>query len=420
MTTNTGIVGNREVDLTSLKFTPSGSYNGDVLKTLIDQNPDAILIDTSGLIPFETRRTNEYQLGSNNRAPLEILIGAQEKGIPIFFLKEPLTEEPYQRKVKELEAVGVVELQAYQDKFWGIFRGLQRIIADGKKTGLGKQENKQQIAENIRAKAGRIFDSSDYHDKPEYINMMINPELKELADSLQRDVGSIVIDCGHIDNPGFAPTTADRFTVEEGAILLKYLRMIGHEDVKLSVLVNEMYLTEQFGKSEARKKIRQLRVNMKKGDHQIARQAYWHLLQGYGINERKDIATVFEGILAYQCRQDLDAYQRGEETFATSVVQTEEGVFTIEDAEDGTQVRWQVYSPNSAPVCRSISAKLNQVHNTTGAGAIIYLRNINDECGVRGGVFAGRRMYGLNQPVHVLFYAELDRQEVIPLRMQEL
>ena len=88
MTTNTGIVGNREVDLISLNFTPSGSSNGDVLKTLIDMNPDAILIDTSGFMPFETRRANEYQPGQNNRTPLEILLGAEERGVPIFFLKE--------------------------------------------------------------------------------------------------------------------------------------------------------------------------------------------------------------------------------------------------------------------------------------------------------------------------------------------
>lgn len=484
MTTNTGIVQNREVNLGMIVFTPGSSGNREQLEYYVNKGYDGVLIQTEGFLPFNTRLVDpvyayfdqkgilryrskhletvktedqlvkpveyklvppikradlelkyyeqngnrsllnveelqfelsgtgkdKYQLKPSENITLDALIRAQQKGFPIFLLQEPWSSYEYQARIKQLSAEGIVELPAKADKYWGVFRGLQTIIANAK----AKTQTPEARYNRIKAEAQRVFSGNDYHDKPPFVELMIRPELKELADALPKDCGSIVVDCGHIDAPNFFPTSADQLTLEEGAILVKYLKLQGHKDVKLNILVNEMYLAEQLGASEARKAIRGLRKDAKRtGRHFLIDRAYMRLLDGYGIT-KDEIATQFEGILAYQCRQDLETHQKGQSKFQTPMVEDENGVCSVETFDDGIQFKRKLYSPANAPMCSGISAKLNQALTANGAGTIIYLRDIKHECGIRSGAMAGRNVYGLDTPMQVVFYAEtkLKRVEV--------
>lgn len=402
MTTNTGIV-QSGVNLSFITFTPGSPCNRTQLELYIRDSYEAILIQTEGFLPRDTLD--------------EVLLReAQQKAIPVFLLQEPCESDEYQARIERLSQEGLVELPVTKDKYWGVCRGLQRIIANAQ----AETETPEAKYEQIKAEAQRIFADNKYHDKPAFLELMISPELKELTDALPKDCGPIVVDCGHIDAPNFYPTSADQLTLEEGAILVKYLKLHGHQDVKLNILVNEMYLAEQLGTSKARKAISNLRKETKRsGKHYIINRAYMRLLDGYGITN-DEIATQFEGILAYQCRQDLEAFERGQSKFQIPIVQEEDGVFTVETANNGTKFKRRLYSPSNAPLCAGISAKLNQVHEANGAGTIIYLRDIKHECGIRSGAMAGRNVYGFGNSIHVVFYAETKEHKVEAFSAQQL
>src|SRR3989338_2530890 len=205
----------------------SSAFNG-ALASALSQSADGVLTSTAGAYPDSI---------------LPQLAEANERGIPVFVMNHEMWEESGREKV----AGSAIPLELNMDQALVTQRGLERIIDQQKRTGINGREGYQAIA----LRAQRTFSSPAFYDSAPFIELMINPDLKALADSLPKDAGPIVIDCGHIDSPTFQPTLADAFTLEEGLVFQRYLRNLGHE-AKVSILLNETYLLDRKVDVDAR------------------------------------------------------------------------------------------------------------------------------------------------------------------------
>ena len=197
-----------------------------VLDAIVKTGPDALVISTQGPLPD---------------------LSGDKVGFPIFIPTEAVWGDgrpKFLDKIAAAEEYGVVGLNVYPNQVWGIERGLERII------------DTEETQDAVIERAKEVFAQPDFYNQQPFLEMMINPKLKQLADSIPNDGKPIIIDCGHIDAANNYPTNEDQIALEEGIVLINYLKTLGHENVKLSFLFNEMYLLDQMGSRTTGRKIK--------------------------------------------------------------------------------------------------------------------------------------------------------------------
>ncbi len=373
---------------------------------MLDSDVDAIVVNTMNIHPGFLEEYTQV---------------AQEKNTPLFVLTGGIT--PSFGKPSPRETLGENALNVRPNQYWGVHRGLARIIDE--ETNTDPKARHKAIME----RAHEVFGEPDFYDKPAFIDLLLNPDLRDWADDLEATDKPVIVDCGHIDSKTMYSGNADELSLEEGAVLVQYLRQKGF-DARLSVLYNELQFFNTMEKPRARKAIKALYKEAKNtGTHFGVRNQYHFLLTGHGITEDrwKDVMlSPFEGKLIMQCRQDLDKYARGEDVFSRDI-----GVVTVEAdgqtafagtgyvvGEGDTTAHRLITKPSLAPNCAMLSAKLNQHYENMGAARVMYLRDeMQWGCAIRNGARTARELYGVKMAIDFIPYMEVkDRVATLPGR----
>ncbi|HIH91912.1 TPA: hypothetical protein HA281_03850 [Candidatus Woesearchaeota archaeon] len=204
--------------------------------------------------------------------------------------------------------------------------------------------------------------------------------VREYADALPMGP-SIVINAGHFDNPAMRPDALSTKTFEEGAKLLKYLEAKGHGDVKLSVLVNDMYEFNADPQA-ARKAFHRRRDQYRRtGIHDLFPESYGNILRAYGIDSGRwpqVVQSRTETGILFAARQALPLLNAAGEDIS---------IFASE---------------NGAPVCRTVAGTYFHQLEKKGADTIIHLYPFEHECSTRGGIMTATQAYG-GSAKHALF-----------------
>lgn len=344
---------------------------------LLEAKVDAILIETMG---FSSQPIHFYA------------DWARELNIPVLMMSPGKNESQ-----------AVVQLPVVSENYWGVMRGLQRIV------DLAHQETDDpRIRYGLITEGARhVFARKNFYEKKPFLELMINPDIKAWADALEKTDKMIIVDCGHIDGErGKMSEDADELSLEEGAVAVQYLRQRGF-DARLSVLFNDMRLFQERDKTSARRRSQQLYHQAKQeGTHDNALMQYEYLLRGYGFSPevRKELMlSAFEGKLALQCRQDVAAYASGQDNpFVLKVQQQGKAFSYIVSGE-----KKKITTESGAPNCALLSAKLNQHYERLGADRILYLRDeLQWGCAIRGGAATARELYGVTIPIDFIGYME--------------
>lgn len=364
----------RKAEIGQFSIVPEGISNSLAISLYLDSGFDALVLTTEGFFPDSI-----YE-------PIQKAI---DKEVPVFVLGRDLWEEPARRKV---EMSGAVGLPLGHSDLWAFLRGLEKIVSENKG------------CDRITNAASRMFDRSDFYNKQEFIEFMLNPELKQIADSITGYKGTIVVDCGHIDSSTHLPTRADSLTLEQGIVLAKYLKIKGY-DAKLGILFNDMYPFNNAPKREARRANDLLRKQIKNsGSHFGINQVYQGILKSYGITSeeyRNFLVPTLESNLKFAAKQSLDAHGKTTQ-FDADVTQVGNG-FSYSRDSSATPV--QISSETTgAPLCNMVSAEQVRKYEELGASMAIFLRDEKWECGIRGGGNAARNIYDVKMPAHAVFY----------------
>ncbi|HII65212.1 TPA: hypothetical protein HA295_00365 [Candidatus Woesearchaeota archaeon] len=204
--------------------------------------------------------------------------------------------------------------------------------------------------------------------------------VREYADALPLG-SSIVINAGHFDNPAMKPDALSTKTFEEGVKLFKYLEAKGHRDVKLSVLVNDMY---EFNADPgaARTAFHRRREQYRKtGVHDLFPEEYKAILRSYGVDlgrRPQVVQSRTETGILFAARQALPLLNAAGEDIS---------IFASE---------------NGAPVCRTVAGTYFHQLEKKGADTIIHLYPFEHECSTRGGIMTATQAYG-GSAKHALF-----------------
>jgi hypothetical protein len=357
-----------------------GSVRSSLFQHALDA--DAIFFQTDGYFPFDDLS--------------DTIVSANRAGIPVFLLgANSITENRPKRLLAEANDLGLTSLGAYSWQYWAVHQGIERIL-DTEDTLEARQSLSQ-----------TVFSDSQFFEKRPFLELMINPALKEYADGLPQDCGPIVIDCGHIDSPNFMPTDEDQTALEEGLVLFHYLRYLGHQDVKIAPLFNEMYADQKVDKKSARRFEKTLRKQAKKkGLHSGVLQAYREIFKGYGLTEdtwQASVVCSFEGSIVHQARQGIRAYEEGSNhPFKTELDDHGNYGFSYVATDGRERV---IASPDKgAPLCSLVSSGVNKRHDAKGAQRVVYLYDQKWRPGVRCGAIGGRELYGTNLVIDAFFY----------------
>ena len=306
----------------------------------------------------------------------------------------------------------VISLPIFHEQHLGVLRGLERIIDREKQKGLSAQDTYSSIV----ASTQQVFSQPDFYDQSPFIDLMISPALRKFADSLSQTNFPLVIDCGHIDDAHqFYASDTDEITLEDGVVLLKYLQNQGRQDVRLSILFNDIHIFNAHG-HYGRKFVRALERQAKQnGIHNVFKGDYSNFLLGYGLLEdqwQSRIGSIFESHLTFRSRQELAAYiAELDHPFQVDFIEDGVIVYTI----PGTQEKRNVTNLRGAPNCTMISAQLDRKHELDGAKTVLYLRDEDAwGCAVRQGTRAAREMFGVSIPVFASFYTQIGNRVHAP------
>ncbi len=370
---------------------------------------DAILVSTDGI--FQTEM-------------IQFAAIAKKSNIPLFVPTAAIWEESNLRKITNSDAIA---LPTYQSQNFAIYRALEKIITNHREINDGS--NPREKYTKIKEEAKALFDRPDFYTKTSFLELMIQPELKQWADSLPQDSGKIVIDAGHIDSRDLSPTAEDRQAFEDSIILLKYLKQAGHTNVKVNMLYNEMWMRQFAEKRTVKRHIRILRQQVKeKGPHYFLRRVYQPVMDGYGVTDN-EISGSFEGIIVYKTRQDLEQASTGNSPFKSEIVTTTDGTYTVLNSnlspnQTASQSPNQapsikLFTESGAPVCRTLTARDMYDEQQRGAATILYLRDVKWECAIRQGAITARQLYGTTANIASMFYVTIN-QKIESLGLQQL
>ena len=357
---------------------------------------DAFLLNTAYYIPVNLRAPIT---DPNRNAFLVEVQHARSLGKPTFITTGDLGQRDLVDPQIELgERAGLISLPITSEKTISVMRGLQAVM------------RREGTLDDKIEHARTIFDGKSFHDRLPFLETVLTSALKDYADSLPYDEGPIVIDCGHIDSKDYTPTHEDLHSLIEGLILTKYLQHLGHEDVRIGILVNEMYLFGTEKKREARKTIRRLRSQVKnEGRHNLIDKAYWGIFQAYGFDAEKFsriLTCSFEGSLNLRARQDIEAYENdGDHPFQTELEPHGERGYSVRmTLDDGRPLERVLTSDSGAPVCSLMSAEHNRRYDDADAGRLVYLRDAQWRSAIRCGARSARALYGTDLPITAFFY----------------
>jgi hypothetical protein len=394
----------------------SGLVKGDYNIPVLGLDPMANRIDVDWVLDQRSDALVLCTTGALHPALFPHVRVLMDADVPVF-LHGTAAINKYESgaKLRAAEDHGLVLLNTLPYHYRTVRHGLERIF-DEESTLVGRL-----------AQAKDTFSHPGLYKNPRFLQLMINPVLKKLADGLPRDASPIVIDCGHIDSPIDRPTDADRLTFEEGCVLMRYLQQIGHEDVKLGFLYNELYALQKdddivmriggenatrfysIGSKQAnRRYIARLRRDIKRnGFHSAGILAYGDILDSYGITKETwpdSLVCVLEGSLNFQGRQRLAAYDEGSDhPFQVELEDYGHHGFSFRGS-DGKE-RVIASGERGAPFCSLISAGLNDRYSALGVNTVIYLRDEKWRSAIRCGAQSGRDLYGAKPTVHAAFYA---------------
>ncbi|MFH1276365.1 MAG: hypothetical protein ABIH82_04605 [Candidatus Woesearchaeota archaeon] len=357
------------------------AFNTGFIDTYVDHGVEAILVNREG--------TKLRSLEPHAQR-------AKEKNVAVFVMGDGWQEHDG----------SAVVLPVSSEQYWGICRGLQKIVDQA----IKETETTKQRYERIVEQARSTFTQPDFYDQTPFLDLMLNPNLRIWADKLEKTDKQVIVDCGHIDSDRMMSGNADEMSLEEGAVLVQHLRRKGFE-AKLSVLYNEMRFFNTHQKQTARRIAQKLYQQAKReGTHYGVLRQYHYLLAGHGITpaRHKDLMdSTFEGKLTLQCRQDLKALENGDKTKFVRDLDKNEGIYSYEvKAGEVIGVR-HLTTASGAPNCAMLSAKLNQHHERNGAGRVLYLRDEMEwGCAVRNGAATARDIYGVIIPIDFVGYLE--------------
>lgn len=381
----------------SYHFLAPGIPIAELIKGSLAAEVDAILVGTDGALPIDIWASLNDRVAN----PFSTVVkDAADQGIPTFLTSADFWErEIIDPKLKKAEhEAGLIPLPVSSQQYWGIVQGLQAICRD--------QKDYQQKIKTAKT----VFSQREFYNQLPFLELIINPTLKKLADNISVDSKDIVIDCGHVDSPRYMPTDEDQQALEDGLVLLQYLTAKGHNNVKIGILVNEMYGFQVAEKTEVRKAIRYLHSQIKRnGSHHIVNQAYQKILEGYGFTAETladKLVCSFEGSLNLRARQDIEAYERGR----THPFQIEldahgsNGYSFKTELDNGKPFERVIAADSGAPVCALMSAELNKRYDKADVGRLIYLRDTKWRSGIVCGARSAKVLYGTDVPIDAFFY----------------
>ncbi|MBT4604070.1 sugar ABC transporter substrate-binding protein [archaeon] len=376
------VKGDYDIWTAGLRFGMSGRNQVDIA---VDAGADAILLKSNGLFPYPALR--------------DPIRRANAAGIPVFLPDAgSFSDFGVQRKIALAENDGLTALRVDPGQHFVVQQGIERIF------------DQEPTLEGRRSVSKDLFDQPRFFEKPAFLDLMMNPALKNYADSLTLDDGPIVIDCGHIDSPNGKPTDEDYTSFEEGIVLMRYLQHKGHQDVKIGFLLNEMYTLEQFDKKGARQRISRARKQRKReGISADIHRVYGQTLYGYGVTREqwpKLLTMSFEGSLSLETRQELSKYEKGEDhPFQVELDEHGDAGYSFATKIEGRPFERVISSAErGAPVCSLMSAKLNERYNRGDVRTLIYLRDVKWRSAIKCGARSARVLYGTDLNMFGAFY----------------
>ncbi len=338
---------------------------------------------------------------------------AERSDVPIFvpldeFDMNDFTGLPTRKK--RLEEEGYVFLPVRNIQAAGVKRGLEALLQN----------------EGSFARAKEVFHSPEFVHDPAFLDLVIDPTLKAVADKLHPTTSPVIIDCGHIDHNAFDQSAADLKTFEDGVILAQYLQVRGVQ-TKLAILFNEMHMLgnenisflafyeNKDSKVLMGRDIQQLlyRQGKRQGLHHYTL-GYIPYLEGFGISQTEwpnRVISVLEGITNLKARQTIQAYEKGGEPFKIELEEYDyrgRGLaYTVQipNGDGGTRpfTRY-LTSRGGAPLCAMMTAQVNKGYEQLGAQTVIVLRDQRWESAIRCGTVTGRTLYGNKAQVEACFY----------------
>jgi len=320
--------------------------------------------------------------------------------------------------------------------FYALITFFERTMERGLAAGISEEERKKKQdsmidswnaiyggdEKNYPANFQKLMSVDNPYEDREFLESVLSPELKAFTEGLRDEDFPLVIDCGHVDSPRMVPEFTDFRTFEDGVLLMKYLNSVGHDDVKVGILFNEMPMLDVAGSTIARRDIRRLRQDVKnKGMHFFAEAVYGNILRNLLVDKeawRDVLVHTFEGSVALQCRQDMEAYAAGRNPFKVGhIIFGEDGAASYDLPKSDAPVTTSdscsigLTTPRGAPNCNFLSARINKRYQDQGSGAVLYLRDVGWECKVKQGVNTARRLYGVTIPIHIGSYMFRDNKD---------
>lgn len=237
---------------------------------------------------------------------------------------------------------------------------------------------------------------------------MIHEELRRFLETLTRDAGPIVVDCGHVDTKELVPRPADGATLHEGLECFNTIKKADIAPVKLSVLFNETHLLNTAAsKAEGRKQIKGLKKEIKsQGIPQSLLNIYKTIFDEYGILQDKDFfksefICLSENNLILRSWQDIEKYRNGSNPFKKNLMASGKGFkFRLQNSAEVELA----YAESGAPGWPLVSASIVNFFEKQGFKTIICLRDAYWAPRVKTGGMVAQELYGCNNNTHAFFY----------------
>lgn len=359
----------------------------EAIKRLAQRGLDAIIFEADSAFPTE---------GKDSLIPL-IHYLTQQGVITIVHPKDNLDKEKTRRSVK----AGAISIGTNTDEPLTLVAKVKKII----NANSTPDSRRRAISAELFLDDWHPAFETDHHLT--YINHGKIPHLTIIGYLNQLPLNSsIVINCGHIDNPGMRPDALSIEIFRQGVQALKYLEARSHRNVRLSVLVNDMY---EFDKDPiaARKALDKRRRRYKAtGVHDLFPREYREILAEYGIDLGRWPRVIIpktETGLKFAATQALSSSQ--ESSLLVDLVE-QDGQLAYTIGTNDKQYAIPLTSKSGAPVCRAITSVFFKQLEDQGATNILHLYPLEHECSTVGGIKAARKLYGSNAAHQVFLFGQ--------------
>ena len=369
-------------------FQPSTIWNPvgiSFLNEMAERGLDAILFQADEFFPNE---------GNNSLIPV-LKNFANHGSVPIIQPKNRLNSDHARRAVE----AGAITLGANTEDPISLIDTIREIVkkdhsVDGRKRAISNQLYRHPSESDYWWPSMGIDYRLVFADK----GRIPHESVRMYVDKLP--VGSpIVINAGHFDNPSMRPDDLSTITFEEGVKLAKYLEAKGHKDIRLSVLINDMYQFDDDKQKARREFDKRKRQYKQTGVHDLFPQEYKSILREYGVDIGRWSSLLHsrtETGALFAAQQAISSERRGDSPFRVDLVTS--GNQISYPVEGGAM---PITSENGAPICRMIAGThFNQLEKL--GPNVIHLFPIEHECSTTGGLRVATELYG-GSAKHALF-----------------